>query len=170
MILPSPRSSMSFSFPWMNLRSFFLFLVLLLQLLHNLQAAPLPQHNLPKVSLALGTNTLSAQVAADDRSRELGLMARKQLDSDEAMVFVFPQPRSVNFWMKDTPVPLSIAYISASGRILETHELKPLDENPVPSASSAVVYALEVPQGWFASHGILAGDQIAGLPSPSIAK
>lgn len=135
-----------------------------------LLALPKAQLDLPKATLVLGTNSLNAQIAADDVSRELGLMARKGLEPDEAMVFVFPQPRSVNFWMKDTPIPLSIAYISASGRILETHELKPLDETPVPSASSSVVYALEVSQGWFVAHGVLAGDQISGLPSPSIAK
>jgi len=135
-----------------------------------LRALPKAQLDLPKAALALGTNSLNAQIAADDASRELGLMARKALEPDEAMVFVFPQPRSVNFWMKDTPIPLSIAYISASGRILETHELKPLDETPVPSASSSVVYALEVSQGWFVAHGVLAGDQISGLPSASTAK
>jgi uncharacterized membrane protein (UPF0127 family) len=170
MILPSLPQSISFSFSCMKRWLFFLLSGLLLQSLPILQAAPQPQHNLQKVLLSLGTNTLAAEVAADDASRELGLMARKGLDPDEGMVFVFPQPRSVNFWMKDTPIPLSIAYISASGRILETHELKPLDETPVPSTSSAVVYALEVPQGWFASHGVLAGDQIGGLPLPAIAK
>jgi hypothetical protein len=86
------------------------------------------------------------------------------------MVFVFPHPRSVIFWMKDTPTPLSIAYVSASGRILETHDMKPFDETEIPSASPAVVYALEVSQGWFVRHSVLPGDRIGGLPSPTIAK
>jgi uncharacterized membrane protein (UPF0127 family) len=135
-----------------------------------LQAAPKPQTNLPKATLTLGTNSLSAQIAADDASRELGLMSRTNLGTDEAMVFVFPQPRPVSFWMKDTPIPLSIAYVGRSGLIYELHDMKPFDETPIPSASSAVVYAIEVPQGWFLKHGVFAGSTVEGLPSSSIAK
>lgn len=135
-----------------------------------LQASPAPQTNLPKVTLTLGTNTLSAQVAADDASRERGLMSRTNLSENEGMVFVFPTPRSVAFWMKDTPTPLSVAYVGPSGRIFEIHDLKPFDETPIPSASQAVTYAIETPRGWFAKHGILAGSTVSGLPSPSTAK
>ena len=135
-----------------------------------LQAAPTPQNDLPRVTLSLGTNALSAQIAADDASRELGLMSHTNLGNEEGMIFVFPHPRPVTFWMKDTPMPLSVAYISSSGRILEIHDMKPLDETPIPSTSDAVVYALEVSKGWFFSHGVLAGDAIGGLPPPSIAK
>ncbi len=135
-----------------------------------LQAAPAPQTNLPKATLTLGTNTLIAQIAADDASRERGLMSRTNLSENEGMIFLFPQPRPVSFWMKDTPVPLSIAYVDPSGRILEIHDLKPLDETPVPSASERVAYALEVAQGWFRRHGVLAGDTLSGLPSLGTAK
>jgi uncharacterized membrane protein (UPF0127 family) len=72
--------------------------------------------------------------------------------------------------MKDTPIPLSIAYISSSGRILELHDMKPFDETAVPSTSQAVVYALEVAKGWFDRHGVLPGDTISGLPSEGVAK
>ena len=147
-----------------------LLLILFLQGASLLRAAPQPQHDLPKTTLTLGTNTLSAQIAADDASRELGLMGRTSLNPDEAMVFIFPHPRSVIFWMKDTPVPLSIAYVASSGRILETHDMKPFDETPIPSASSAVVYAVEVAKGWFDRHGVLPGDSITGLPSATTAK
>lgn len=133
-------------------------------------AAPKPQFDLPKASLSLGTNILSAQIAADEASRERGLMSRTNLAENEAMLFVFPKPQPVAFWMKDTLVPLSVAYIGPSGRVFEIHDLKPLDETPVPSVSEAVVYALEVPQGWFAKHGVLAGGSVGGLPSPSSAK
>ena len=135
-----------------------------------LQAAPKPQLDLPKSTLTLGTNSLNAQIAADDASRELGLMSRTNLGTDEAMVFVFPQPRPVSFWMKDTPIPLSIAYVGRSGLIYELHDMKPFDETPIPSTSSAVVYAIEVPQGWFFNHGVMAGSAVGGLPSPSTAK
>ena len=135
-----------------------------------LQAAPKPQTNLPKATLSLGTNSLNAQIAADDASRELGLMSRTNLGAGEAMVFVFPQPRPVSFWMKDTPIPLSIAYVGRSGLIYELHDMKPFDETPIPSTSSAIVYAIEVPQGWFLQHGVLAGSSVGGLPLPAIAK
>lgn len=135
-----------------------------------LQAAPKPQFDLPKATLTLGTNSLSAQIAADDPSRERGLMSRTNLAENEAMLFVFPRPQPVAFWMKDTPIPLSIAYVSPSGRIFEIHDLKPFDETPVPSASQAVTYAIETPQGWFARHGVMAGSAVGGLPSPTTAK
>jgi len=135
-----------------------------------LQAAPAPQTNLPKVTLTLGTNSLSAMVAADDASRERGLMSRTNLSENEGMIFVFPSPRPVAFWMKDTPTPLSIAYVGPSGRIFEIHDMKPFDETPIPSASQAVTYAIETPKGWFTKHCILAGSTVSGLPSPTTAK
>ncbi|MEI6322471.1 MAG: DUF192 domain-containing protein [bacterium] len=138
----------------------------------SLKAAPspTPQRDLPRAVLSLGTNSLTTQVAADDASRERGLMSRANLGDDEGMVFVFSQPRPVSFWMKDTPTPLSVAYISPSGRILEIHDMKAFDETPVPSDSQAILYALEVTKGWFARHGILPGDVVGGLPSASTAK
>jgi uncharacterized membrane protein (UPF0127 family) len=135
-----------------------------------LQGTPTPQTNLPKATLTLGAHSLTAQIAADDASRERGLMSRTNLAENEAMVFVFPAPQPVSFWMKDTPIPLSIAYVGPSGRIFEIHDLKPLDETPIPSASQAVTYAIETPQGWFTKHGIIAGSTVSGLPSASTAK
>ena len=135
-----------------------------------LQGTPTPQTNLPKATLTLGAHSLTAQIAADDASRERGLMSRTNLAENEAMVFVFPAPQPVSFWMKDSPTPLSIAYVGPSGRIFEIHDLKPLDETPIPSASQAVTYAIETPQGWFTKHGIIAGSTVSGLPSASTAK
>ena len=135
-----------------------------------LQGTPTPQTNLPKATLTLGAHSLTVQIAADDASRERGLMSRTNLAENEAMVFVFPSPQPVSFWMKDTPIPLSIAYVGPSGRIFEIHDLKPFDETAVPSASQAVTYAIETPQGWFAKHGIIAGSTVSGLPSASTAK
>jgi uncharacterized membrane protein (UPF0127 family) len=152
------------------MRNPFLALLCLILSAFLLQAAPTPQTNLPKATLTLGTNSLTAQIAADDASRERGLMSRTNLAENEGMVFVFPQPRQLTFWMKDTPIPLSIAYVGPSGRIFEIRDMKPFDETPIPSASSAVVYAIETPQGWFAKHGVMAGGTVNGLPSPSTAK
>ena len=77
---------------------------------------------------------------------------------------VMPEPEHAAFWMKNTTLPLSVAYINESGLILEIHDLRPLDEKPVPSAFSNIAYALEMEQGWFARSGIFAGDRIKGLP------
>lgn len=139
-------------------------------ILQAVQASPAPQTNLPKVTIHIGSESLAAGVAADDASRERGLMSRTNLAENEAMLFVFPTPRAVAFWMKDTPTPLSIAYVGPSGRIFEIHDMKPFDETPIPSASEAVVYAIETQQGWFSKHGVLAGSMVSGLPSPSTAK
>ncbi|OHE79081.1 MAG: hypothetical protein A3F67_01650 [Verrucomicrobia bacterium RIFCSPHIGHO2_12_FULL_41_10] len=125
---------------------------------------------LPRTSLGIGKEHLDVQLATDTPSRERGLMKRNKLGNNEGMLFVFPHSQQVSFWMKDTQLPLSIAYISGSGRILEIHDLEPLNEHGVLSCSSTVVYALEVAKNWFAEHGILAGDSVNGLPSSSSAQ
>ena len=160
----------SFINPCPTMRKPFLILLSLFLAASVLQAAPKPQLDLPKATLTLGTNSLKAQIAADDASRELGLMSRTNLGADESMVFVFPSPRQVTFWMKDTPLPLSIAYVGRSGMIFEIHDMKPFDETPIPSASSAVIYAIETPLGWFSKHHVMAGSTVEGLPSASSAK
>ena len=66
------------------------------------------------------------------------------------MLFIFEQPRKASFWMRNTKIPLSIAYIDSAGKILEIKSMNPLDETVVPSSSDQVAYALEVNQGWFA--------------------
>ena len=93
-----------------------------------------------------------------------GLMNRDALDSNRGMLFVFPRAQQVAFWMKNTPLPLSIAYIAINGRILEIHDLEPFDEHSILSSSAAVLYALEVPRGWFSQQHVLAGDMVSGLP------
>jgi uncharacterized membrane protein (UPF0127 family) len=76
-----------------------------------------------------------------------------------------PEPDRAAFWMKNTTLPLSVAYVNQSGVILEIHDLEPLSEKPVPSAFPSIAYALEMEQGWFSKNRILAGDRIKGLPS-----
>jgi uncharacterized membrane protein (UPF0127 family) len=97
-------------------------------------------------------------------------MGRKELAEGKGMLFVFREPQAMNFWMRDTLVPLSIAYINAAGVIREIHELKPLDETAARSAFRDLLYALEVPQGWFQKNKILPGDRILGLPAPQTAE
>jgi uncharacterized membrane protein (UPF0127 family) len=86
-------------------------------------------------------------------------MNRKTLAEGRGMLFIFDRDQSLSFWMKNTLIPLSIAFISKDGRILEIRDMRPLDETPVRSSRSAR-YALEVPQGWFGRAGIKAGDTV----------
>lgn len=129
-----------------------------------------PQEILPKVTLRIGNATVEAEVADETDERTAGLMGRENLEDGQGMLFVFREPQAMSFWMRDTLVPLSIAYINAAGVIREIHDLQPLDETPARSAFRDLLYALEVPQGWFNRNKILPGDRILGLPSPDTAQ
>jgi uncharacterized membrane protein (UPF0127 family) len=100
---------------------------------------------------------LSVEVANTDEQREYGLMYRKSLDDGKGMIFVFARDQILSFWMKNTLIPLSIAFIAADGRILEIHDMEAQDTRSVHSSRSAR-YALEVPQGWFNRAGVGVGD------------
>lgn len=130
----------------------------------TLVAESLPQTNLPQWKLALGKMTIEVPVATTPEQRAIGLMYRTSLGPNEGMLFVFEAPQQVAFWMKNTPVPLSVAYLNSSGRILEIYDLTPLNENLVPSVFSSILYALEMPKGWFTGNGIQPGMKINGLP------
>jgi uncharacterized protein len=129
-----------------------------------------PQDPLPTLTLRVGSTTIKAEVADDPKERTIGLMGRTSLADGEGMLFVFREPQPLGFWMHDTLVPLSIAYINRAGVIREIHDLQPLDETTAQSTFRDLLYALEVPQGWFARNGILPGDKILGLPSPETAQ
>lgn len=128
-----------------------------------------PQPTLPELTLRINGVALQAEIADEPGERTAGLMGRPELAEGRGMLFVFPQPQPLSFWMRDTLIPLSIAYINAAGVIREIHELKPLEERPVFSAVRDLSYALEVPQGWFERNKILPGDKILGLPAPTTA-
>ncbi len=113
-----------------------------------------------KYTISVGTARASVEVAATPEERARGLSNRKTLGSDEGMLFIFPRPGKVSFWMKDTRVPLSIAFITPSGEIAEIQDMAPLDETPHVSAAE-VQMALEMPAGWFESKGVKAGDKVA---------
>jgi uncharacterized membrane protein (UPF0127 family) len=104
-----------------------------------------------------------AEIAHTDEQRRRGLMGRKSLADGEGMLFVFETDRILSFWMKDTLIPLSIAFISHDGRILELHDMEPLSTRSIQSARSAR-YALEAPRGWFARAGVGPGDVVSGIP------
>jgi uncharacterized membrane protein (UPF0127 family) len=92
------------------------------------------------------------------------MMFRKSMADGEGMVFVLGAPQHAAFWMKNTIIPLSVAYINTMGMILEIHDLKPRDETSVDSKFDTIAYAIEVPQGWFLENGILPGSIVRGLP------
>ena len=120
---------------------------------------------LPIVPLSINGHKLSAEVAATPKQRATGLMHRFSLKPDHGMVFVFERAEAMGFWMKNTFIPLSIAFIAADGRILNVDDMAPQDETPHPSKGPAL-YALEMRKGWFAERGIRPGDAVAGLPAP----
>ena len=124
------------------------------------------QAPLPTVTLQVGATPVTAEVADAPDERELGLMFREQLEPNSGMLFVYPTERPRSFWMKNTPLPLTIAYLSASGTVVSLKDMEPLTTRPVLSGKGAM-YALEMEQGWFAAHGVKVGDTITGLPGPA---
>jgi uncharacterized membrane protein (UPF0127 family) len=117
---------------------------------------------LPTVELAIKGQRVVAEVAATEATRTTGLMNRFSLQPDHGMLFVFREPRPQAFWMKNTYVPLSIAFIGSDGKILNIEDMAPLTESTHPSRGPAL-YALEMKKGWFAARGIAAGDAVSGL-------
>ena len=120
------------------------------------------QPKLPTLSLAFGKHKLLAEIAASPQTRERGLMFRYDMKEDEGMLFVFPATQRQSFWMKNTPLPLSIAFIDARGVVLNIRDMMPFTTDGHASEGEAL-YALEMNRGWFAGRGIKAGDRVLGL-------
>jgi len=116
-----------------------------------------PNPVLKTVTLAVGEVKVVAEVAATELERNRGLMFRNKLEDGKGMLFVFETDQRVAFWMKNTSLPLSLAYIGSDGRILQILDLQPFSEQSRPSERS-VRFALEVPQGWFSRAGLKVGD------------
>jgi len=105
---------------------------------------------------------VKAEIAETQEDRTTGLMYRKKLPDGEGMLFIFENDQILSFWMKNTYIPLSIAYITWDGRITDIKDMYPHNENSV-SSSRFVRYALEVPQGWFDRNAIRIGDIVGNL-------
>jgi uncharacterized membrane protein (UPF0127 family) len=120
-----------------------------------------PQPKLPTVKLWVGTNQVTAEIASTHQQIQTGMMFRTNMAEMEGMLFVFPQPNQVAFYMRNTLIPLSCAYIDPEGTILETFEMQPLNETAIPSKSHQVQYVLEMKQGWFDRHKIRPGMAIS---------
>jgi uncharacterized membrane protein (UPF0127 family) len=112
-----------------------------------------------KIPFYIGQNEIRVEVAKTPEERSHGLMERKHLGKDEGMLFIFETEDYHGFWMKNTFIPLSIAFIEKSGRIAWITDMKPLTlDSHVPPRP--ILYALEMNKGWFSSHGVKVGDII----------
>ena len=127
-------------------------------------SADLDENGFRTIQIQIGTKTLDVELAETPKQQAKGLRFRQTLAEDAGMLFIFPSPQRLSFWMKDASIPLSIAYIQPDGKIVQIRAMKPYDMTPVPSLSDAVSYALLVNQGWFERHGISAGTIIEDLP------
>lgn len=117
---------------------------------------------LPVKQLTAGMHVIRAEVASNNETRSRGLMYRKELAPNAGMLFVFDQPAVQCFWMRNTLIPLSIAFMTDDGTITNIADMAPMTENSHCS-SAPVRLALEMEQGWFAKRGIGAGKKIGGL-------
>ncbi len=121
---------------------------------------------LPTTQIQVAGHALTVEVADDHTERAQGLMYRKELGADAGMLFVYPDLAPRSFWMKNTTVPLSIAYLDADGRVVSVADMTPMSTESVPSAGPAQ-YALEVNRGWYGARGVTQGAVVTGLPGPS---
>jgi uncharacterized protein len=126
------------------------------------QAAEKAQ-SLATIPLTIGGRKVVAEVARTPVELSTGLMWRFSLRPDHGMIFVYDEPRQMSFWMKNTYIPLSIAFIDAAGRIINIEDMAPQSEQLHWSRAPGV-YALEMRKGWFAEHGIGVGAVVEGLP------
>ena len=133
-----------------------------LALLAPLAAAAEP---LPQTTLTVRFFQITAEVASTPGQRAKGLMGRKSLLPNHGMLFIFESPSTQCFWMKNTPLPLTIAFVADDGKIVNFADMQPFSEQEHCSARP-VRFALEMEQGWFAKRGVLPGDPITG---PAIA-
>jgi uncharacterized membrane protein (UPF0127 family) len=132
-------------------------------------AAPAALAQLPTIELGAGIHVIRAEVANTFEARAQGLMFRKVLGPNEGMLFVFPQAENHCMWMKNTLIPLSVAFLDAQGRIVSISEMQPQTETSHCAAAPAK-YALEMSSGWFAGKGLKAGATLLGVTKAPAAR
>ena len=120
--------------------------------------------SLPSIKLSAGIHAIEAQLARTPQQREIGLMFRKTMGPNQGMLFAFEQPSQQCFWMKNTLLPLAVAFVGDDGAIVNIDTMKPqtLDSH---CSSAPVRFVLEMNDGWFAKRGIEAGQKLSGLPT-----
>ncbi|MCO4772957.1 MAG: DUF192 domain-containing protein [Deltaproteobacteria bacterium] len=117
------------------------------------------ESGLPVITVDVGGKRVRAEIASTDAQRARGLMYRRSMGKNDGMLFVYPTPEPLSFWMKNTYLPLSIAYIDTRGAIVHIEDMKPLTTNSHPSPKP-VPYALEMNKGWFEKNGIDVGAKV----------
>lgn len=130
--------------------------------------SPTPERGLAdgdRIWISVGGVPLKVEVASTPESRSQGLMFREEMGWDEGMLFAFDREAMHGFWMKDTFIPLSIAFLDSRRRIIAIEDMEPMDER-VRLPPRPILYALEVHRGWFKAHGVRVGDRMEFLPSP----
>jgi len=121
-------------------------------------------HALPLRSLTAGVYLITAEVASDDEAREIGLMYRQDLAPNHGMLFVFDTAEKTCMWMRNTLIPLSVAFIDFDGRVVNIEDMAPQTDS-THCAQRPVPYALEMTRGWFSERGLRAAQTIiGGLP------
>lgn len=111
-------------------------------------------------ALLVKDDTLWVEIASDPETQARGLMYRRELPEDQGMLFVFEYSQPLSFWMRNTLLPLDIAFLSSDKRIENILPMKPLDEGPRYESRGPALYAIEANQGWFDRHGVKAGDKV----------
>ena len=138
-------------------------LVICVLMAPGLPLAQPPQPTLRTTKLSVGIHVITAEIASTPQSRTIGLMMRERLAPNHGMVFVFEDKSQHCFWMRNTLIPLSIAFIDDDGTIVNIADMAPKSEAST-CPQRPVRYALEMDQGWFAKRGVTAGNKINGLP------
>lgn len=138
-------------------------LALVLCVMAMAASAQEPQTQLPRTRLSAGMHQIDAQVAQTFEQRMIGLMWRKEMPQHEGMLFIFEAPATQCFWMKNTFLPLTAAFIDDSGTIVNLVDMQPHSTASHCSAQP-VRYVLEMNQGWFARKGLTAGAKLQGAP------
>ncbi|MBX2796647.1 MAG: DUF192 domain-containing protein [Myxococcales bacterium] len=119
---------------------------------------------LPSATLTVDGHAVQVEIAATPKTREKGLMHRESMERDEGMLFIYPDSAVRGFWMKNTPLPLTIAYANSQAKIVHIADMEPFDLKRISSLSPAK-YALEMNQGWFDDNKVSKGVIIEGIPS-----
>ncbi len=123
--------------------------------------APGKPQQLPTTTLGISFYNIKAEVAQTERQREIGLMHRTSMGANDGMIFVFERAGTQCFWMKNTLIPLSVAFLDDDGTVVNTDEMAPQTEDAHCSAKP-VRYVLEMHKGWFSKRGIKAGTKVSG--------
>jgi uncharacterized protein len=132
-------------------------------------AAPAALAQMPTVELTAGIHLIRAEVANTSETRARGLMFRKHLGPNEGMLFVFPEAEAVCMWMKNTLIPLSVAFLDVRGKIVSISEMQPQTETSHCAAAPAK-FALEMSGGWFVAKGIRPGAVLPGVATAPAAR